>query len=286
MAKYRKKPVEIEAMAWPGKEGTPFDDWLTAPDHGTVSIDHAAVDDEWDDLAPLLIRTLEGVMTAQPGDYVIRGVQGELYPCKPDIFEATYEPADGEQPCTAIVAIDTETDGLHPGRRAWEIGMVRRDESGERECRMFLPLDLKFSDPAALRIGGFWDRHPVGRKLSGKLDAQNDTYAKPCEPVTPAHDAAKKVMAWTFGATIVGANPAFDAVVLERLLRSEGYLPQWHYRLLDVEAMTAGYVGSVVGGLADCCKLFDIPRDGAHTALGDARDALRIFDRIIGGGAS
>lgn len=184
---------------------------------------------------------------------------------------------------TTIVALDTETDGLHPGRRAWEIGMVRRDDDRQRECRMFLPLDLKFSDPAALRIGGFWDRHPTGRKLSGKPDAQDDTYAKPCEPVVSTHDAAKKVMAWTFGATLVGANPAFDTYILERLLRSEGYLPSWHYRLLDVEAMTTGYAGSVVGGLAACCKLLGITQAGAHTALGDARDALAVYDRIIGG---
>lgn len=43
----------------------------------------------------LNIRTLEGIMTAQPGDYIIRGVKGEIYPCKPDIFEATYEREDG-----------------------------------------------------------------------------------------------------------------------------------------------------------------------------------------------
>jgi hypothetical protein len=41
----------------------------------------------------IIIRTLEGGMTAPPGDWIIRGVQGEFYPCKPDIFEATYEPA-------------------------------------------------------------------------------------------------------------------------------------------------------------------------------------------------
>lgn len=40
-----------------------------------------------------LIQTLEGVMRAYPGDWIIRGVKGELYPCKPDIFDATYEPA-------------------------------------------------------------------------------------------------------------------------------------------------------------------------------------------------
>jgi hypothetical protein len=42
------------------------------------------------------IHTLEGVMEAVPGDWIIRGVKGELYPCKPDIFAATYEPLDGD----------------------------------------------------------------------------------------------------------------------------------------------------------------------------------------------
>lgn len=41
------------------------------------------------------IETLEGVMTANPGDFIITGVKGEVYPCKPDIFEATYELIDG-----------------------------------------------------------------------------------------------------------------------------------------------------------------------------------------------
>lgn len=46
------------------------------------------------------IKTLEGKMLAMPGDWIIRGIQGELYPCKPDIFEATYEPASESKPDT------------------------------------------------------------------------------------------------------------------------------------------------------------------------------------------
>lgn len=188
---------------------------------------------------------------------------------------------------TSLVFVDIETDGLHPGRRAWEIAMIRRDDTGERECRMFLPLDLKFSDPAALKIGGFWERHPMGRKLAGKPAPSNDPMLcevpTPCEPVTSAHEAAKKVMEWTFGAHLVGANPAFDAQVLERLLRSEGYLPSWSYRLIDVEALTAGHFGRIVGGLAACLETLGLPPlgDSAHTALADARAVMRIFDEVI-----
>jgi hypothetical protein len=85
--RYRKKPVVIEAMQWPGYEGQPFDSWLTKDEHHTVALGEF---DEFDQ-APLLIPTLEGTMQANPGDWVIRGVNGELYPCKPDIFKATYE---------------------------------------------------------------------------------------------------------------------------------------------------------------------------------------------------
>lgn len=79
--KYRKKPVEIEAMQLTEDNTTEVltfcnaKDIVASNDDGTISI-----------------RTLEGTMTASIGDYIIRGVKGEYYPCKPDIFEATYDP--------------------------------------------------------------------------------------------------------------------------------------------------------------------------------------------------
>lgn len=77
MPKFRKKPVIIEAVQWTGNNGQEilafcpnaklhFSDKLTIP-------------------------TLEGEMTADAGDWIIKGVKGEFYPCKPDIFSATYE---------------------------------------------------------------------------------------------------------------------------------------------------------------------------------------------------
>lgn len=79
--KYRKRPVVIEAMQWDGSASgaTPIIDWILAG-NGTASC-----------AASFQIRTLEGTMTASPGDYIIRGVQGEFYPCQPAIFEVTYE---------------------------------------------------------------------------------------------------------------------------------------------------------------------------------------------------
>ncbi|GAA1453393.1 hypothetical protein ACFP47_09400 [Nesterenkonia lacusekhoensis] len=84
--KYRKRPVTIEAMQYktPQVAGD-IADWIEE-NGGEVSLDLLT--------DVLSIETLEGSMLARPGDYIIRGVQGEFYPCKPDIFEATYERAD------------------------------------------------------------------------------------------------------------------------------------------------------------------------------------------------
>lgn len=89
MPKYRKKPVEIEAIQW--HEGTMMmhdvlEHFGGLNGMGANSISRPA--------GKLLIETLEGTMTVSDGDWIIRGVKGELYPCKPDIFEKTYEPAD------------------------------------------------------------------------------------------------------------------------------------------------------------------------------------------------
>ena len=87
MAKYRKKPVIIEAFKL-GTDDMP--DWFmnaAFSDDGNVIL-HNELDTLRAD-----IYTLEGWHYASPGDYIIRGVMGELYPCKPDIFEMTYEPA-------------------------------------------------------------------------------------------------------------------------------------------------------------------------------------------------
>lgn len=84
--KYRKKPVIIEAMRWDGdvRIGHPVTAWIKA-NGGTYTWTPARPEQK------LAIVTLEGELTASPGDFIIRGVQGEFYSCKPDIFEATYE---------------------------------------------------------------------------------------------------------------------------------------------------------------------------------------------------
>ena len=86
--KFRKKPVVIEAYQLPqAGEDVPhsFYDWVDEVGFSQWESDR----DEG-----LLIHTLEGTMRADPGDWIIKGVKGEFYPCKPDIFAATYEPVE------------------------------------------------------------------------------------------------------------------------------------------------------------------------------------------------
>jgi hypothetical protein len=86
MSLYRKKPVVIEAVQWNGNLEV-FEDWMERFGSLPILLDH---------IPSLGIQTPEGLMMAQVGDYIIRGVAGEFYPCKPAIFEATYEPEPGE----------------------------------------------------------------------------------------------------------------------------------------------------------------------------------------------
>lgn len=94
MGYYRKRPVVIEAVRFlknddanrPVFDG-PEPDWLQ------MALGRREIVPRPEGL---LIKTKEGAMTASNRDWIIRGVQGELYPCKPSIFDATYEPADEE----------------------------------------------------------------------------------------------------------------------------------------------------------------------------------------------
>lgn len=114
MGRFRKKPVEVDAIqlgwgnwgemcdfAGVGKliDGKPEGGWVDPARREAEGLEAAfKTGAPWPDVSPdaqqigLAIPTLEGLMIAAQGDWIIRGVQGELYPCKPDIFKVTYEP--------------------------------------------------------------------------------------------------------------------------------------------------------------------------------------------------
>ena len=85
--RFRKKPVVIDAIQWTEKNILQVAAFMKLGEVTTDFLDNA-----------ILIKTLEGEMKAMPKDWIIRGVKGELYPCKPDIFEATYEPIEEAHP--------------------------------------------------------------------------------------------------------------------------------------------------------------------------------------------
>jgi DNA polymerase III epsilon subunit-like protein len=199
---------------------------------------------------------------------------------------------------TPIVFIDTETTGIHPGRKVWEVAMIRRDDSGDTETEFFVEVDLSDADPFGLSVGQFYERHPEGRRLSGREDP-------PRPPLLIPYHAAHEVARITHGAHLVGAVPNFDAETLAPLLRDHGLIPSWHYHLIDVEALTIGYFHGRKHSETDDAEWsnavldvglpwkseemsravgVDPERFDSHTALGDARWAKAIYDAVTGGG--
>jgi len=93
MPKFRKKPVVIEAFQFGMQDKSDLPIWAKeAIQEGYIKpFSQYGGSIRWAE-----IETLEGTMRAEIGDYIIRGIKDEIYPCKPDIFEATYEPVEVE----------------------------------------------------------------------------------------------------------------------------------------------------------------------------------------------
>lgn len=87
MAKFRSKVVEIEAIQWKGKIED-FQEWIEDSKKGLPF----TIIDPYTPSCSIRIKTLEGDMLASPNDWIIKGTEGEFYPCKPSVFERKYEP--------------------------------------------------------------------------------------------------------------------------------------------------------------------------------------------------
>lgn len=203
--------------------------------------------------------------------------------------------------------IDTETTGLHTDRQVWDIAMIRRETSGRQdEISFCVDVDLAKADPFGLAIGRFYERHPLGQYLAG-LAGGDDEYSERLS----RSQAAEEVARWTHGAHIVGSVPNFDTETLAPLLRAHGLMPAWHYHVIDVETLAVGYLHGVAARAIDEAlmrgeepppvdrakaappwKSDEISRavgveppsdDERHTALGDAKWAMRIYDAITTG---
>lgn len=122
--RYRKMPVEVEAMQWDGTAAGagPIINWILANGPRAARYN----DDRGFRPIGIYIDTLEGTMTATAGDWIIRGVQDEFYPCKPDIFEATYTPVAATQTPVPLEAREVDfgeyAGGIQPNQRDLYLG--------------------------------------------------------------------------------------------------------------------------------------------------------------------
>lgn len=116
--KYRKKPIVIDAIQWNGKNMVEIADFAK----DSVEFDEIRQGDAENKIPAqydLSIKTLEGIMQASIGDYIIKGINGEFYACKPEIFEKTYEKADNSSIMNFGNAIEALKQGNVIRRRGW-----------------------------------------------------------------------------------------------------------------------------------------------------------------------
>ncbi len=177
---------------------------------------------------------------------------------------------------TRLAFLDTETTSLRPDRRAWEIGLIVRDErwpGREDSLSWFIDredLDLGNADERALDVGRFYQRHSQFGAGAGVAHREREVL--------------EVVERMTRGAVVVGAVPWFDTDVLDQRMRWHGILPSWHYALVDVKALAAGAKKlPPPWRLDDCLAAFGLTYDEAdrHTALGDARMVARLYDAVM-----
>ena len=136
--KYRKKPVVVEAIQWTGKNLQELKNFVGD------SLEYDVMDAAWEvGKGPVIvnvrIQTLEGIHHASVGDFIIKGIRGEFYPCKPDIFAKTYESASLTPP------------------NEWVSVEERLPEPGER----VLATDCGFVGEFYINKRGKWQRYNV-----------------------------------------------------------------------------------------------------------------------------
>ena len=194
-----------------------------------------------------------------------------------------------------VVFVDTETISLNRDHRhLWEIAIIWQTPDGawKEESRTLKDVPLEEAEPAALRIGRFYERYRQEKAVRREL-------------------AAIWVEERTRGKHLVGAVPSFDEERLWGLLKAYGQCPGWHYHLIDVEALAAGFI---MGRETEYSPSTGQPRlkenhspllvetarppwnsnelsenvgvspddFDRHTALGDARWAKAIYEKVIG----
>jgi DNA polymerase III epsilon subunit-like protein len=185
-----------------------------------------------------------------------------------------------------LIFLDTETTSLRPDRRVWEIGFyVRKPGEPQADFRWFVDLadlDLGGADLMSLKIGGFYDRHPQANPgAEGR--------------VLREHNIMEAFERHSRGAHLVGNVVSFDADVIGQRMREHHICPSWHYHLIDCEALAIGYLAAQNHTTPTPFDARHLPWDSEaislylgvdpakydrHTALGDARWAMDVYDAV------
>lgn len=205
------------------------------------------------------------------------------------------------------IIVDTETTGLDSSRHEiWELALIKRDVDIEHLWRM--KPDLVKADSTALAVGRFYERTS---KMCGKCSSSyvHDLTRPPAgrygDPEWSGQSALAAEVARTLdGATLIAANPTFDAGFLAAFLNQHGQAATWHYRLRDIGSIAYGYLHACLAlGIEGHDAAMGVPDMDAstddfaralgvapdqferHSALGDCRLVAAMLG-VIEGGAS
>lgn len=199
-----------------------------------------------------------------------------------------------------LTFVDVETTGLHADlHQVWEIAVIRRDPDGAQVEYLWQirPGEAHLevvADPESLRIGRYWERAAVA-------DGAEAVALHPSRLADPAWrltlpELLHDLQGALDEAVVIGSNPGFDLAFLGVLLRENRRSLPWHYRPVDIATLAAGYLVGVGRGAEvrvphssrQLSRAVGVepPGDGvAHTALGDARWAMAVYDAVTGGAA-